>query len=46
MTNTHPALEASDALGVKDVADHAVGLDLVEATTRSAGNDSSRVLAT
>lgn len=46
VTDTHVTLEASDGLRVKDITDHAVGLDLVEATTRTAGDDTSCVLAT
>lgn len=46
MSDAHVALEASDGLRVEDIADHAVGLDLVEATTRTAGDDTSCVLAT
>jgi len=46
VADTHVALEASNALRVKDVADHAVGLDLVEATARAAGDDTGSILAT
>ena len=46
VTHTHPALQARDRRRVKDVTDHAVRLDLVEATARAAGDDAGRILAT
>lgn len=46
VSDTHVALQASDGLRVEDITDHAVGLDLVEATSRTAGDDTSCVLAT
>lgn len=46
MSDTHVALEASDGLRVKDITDHAIGLDLVETATRTAGDDTSCILAT
>lgn len=46
MSETHVTLQSAYSLLIEDVAHHAVGLDLVEATTRSAGNNTSRILTT
>lgn len=45
MSDAHSADELTQALGVEEVADHAIALALVEATFRSAGDDAACVLA-
>ncbi len=46
VSDAHPSLEPTDASRVKDIADHAICLDLVEATARAAGDDARGILAT
>lgn len=46
VSNTHPPLQTSNRRGVKDVADHAVCLDLVEPTARATGDDTGCILTT
>jgi hypothetical protein len=45
MSDSHPPLQTSDSLGIKDVPDHPVGFYLVESTAGSAGDDTGGVLA-
>lgn len=45
VSDAHSADELAQALGVEEVADHAIALALVEATFRSAGDDAACVLA-
>jgi hypothetical protein len=45
MSDSHPPLQTSDSLGIKDVPDHPVGFHLVESTAGSAGDDTGGVLA-
>jgi hypothetical protein len=46
VTHAHPSLQTSHRGRVKDVPDHAVRLDLVEATARAAGHDTRSILST
>ncbi len=45
MANTHSAGESGNSGGVKDVPNHPVGLALVEASLRAAGDDSAGILS-
>ncbi len=46
MAYAHAALEAGDGVDVKDIADHTVGLGLVEATLVTASDDTGSILTT
>ncbi|KAJ2988730.1 hypothetical protein NUW54_g9018 [Trametes sanguinea] len=45
MAYTHPANQPGDRGGVEDISDHSIGLALVEASFRPAGDDAARILA-
>jgi hypothetical protein len=45
MSDSHPPLQTSDSLGIKDVPDHPVGFHLVKPTAGSAGDNTGGVLA-
>jgi hypothetical protein len=46
VSDTHPTLQSGDPLGIKDVSDHSVGLDLVESSSLSTSDDTSGILTT
>lgn len=45
VTDTHPSLQSTDGRSVEYISDHTVGLDLVESTSGTAGNDTSCILS-
>lgn len=45
VTNAHPAEESGESVGIEDIADHAVGFTLVEATLGATGDDAAGILA-